>query len=255
MSRPQLRRPCGYPDIRPDLNDEVRVLQRALTRWGYQLKCEGFFGPVTHAAVCSFQRKKGINDSGIVGPKTWAAVLARGNADMSAGNPPRPPATSPPAPARPNPANTGSGPAWMKIAKNETGVHEYGGRAAHPRVVEYHHTTTLGRRDASSDETAWCSSFVNWCLKKVGIKGTNSAAAASWIRWGNGTEPRYGAITVIYDPASANSRLSRSGNHVGFLVEETGTHYVLLGGNQGDSVKVSRYPKRKWRLKGRRWPG
>jgi len=59
---------------------------------------------------------------------------------------------------------------------------------------------------------------------------------------------------VIYNAAAANSSLSRSGNHVGFLVEETSTHYALLGGNQSNSVKVTRFPKKKWRLKACRWP-
>ncbi|UQA55190.1 TIGR02594 family protein [Polyangium aurulentum] len=252
MARPTLRRPCGYPDNRPDLNDEVRELQRALNRWGYQLKAEGYFGPITDASVRSFQRKKGLEPDGIVGPKTWAAVLARGNADMSTGNPPRPPAAPPPEPARPSPAGAGNAPAWMKFAKAEVGVHEVAGKAKNPRIIEYHAATTLG---AKSDEIAWCASFVNWCLQKAGIRGTRSAAAASFATWGDATEARYGAICVIYNASAANSRLSTSGNHVGFLVEETGTHFVMLGGNQSDSVKVSNFPKSKWRLKGRRWPG
>ena len=61
------------------------------------------------------------------------------------------------------------------------------------RVIEYHSTT--GK--APNDETAWCSSFVNWSLKQVGIKGTNSAQAISWqiMHWGVAlSTPVYGAV-------------------------------------------------------------
>jgi len=64
---------------------------------------------------------------------------------------------------------------------------------------------------AAADETAWCSSFVNWVLRQAGIRGTNSAAAASWTSWGQSCHARVGAITVIFNSTAANSRLSRSG--------------------------------------------
>lgn len=91
-------------------------------------------------------------------------------------------------------------------------------------------------------------------MREGGYKGTNSAAAISWATWGTATTARSGAIAVIYNSKAANSSLSRSGNHVGFLIQETGTHYVLLGGNQGNQVKVSFFPKNSWALKAYRWP-
>ncbi|HLL52836.1 MAG TPA: TIGR02594 family protein, partial [Myxococcaceae bacterium] len=143
-------------------------------------------------------------------------------------------------------------PKWMDIAMGELGQKEIAGSSSNPRIVEYHASTSL---KASSDETAWCSSFVNWCLSRAGVKGTNSAAAASWVTWGNtSATPKNGAIAVIYNASAANSSLSTSGNHVGFLVEETDTHFVLLGGNQSNQVKVSSFAKSKWKLKGYRWP-
>lgn len=139
----------------------------------------------------------------------------------------------------------------MNVAKKEQGTHEVRGRSANPRIVAYHAATDLHAR---SDETAWCSSFVNWCLKQCGIRGTNSAGAASWKKWGSASASRYGAIAVVFNPAMARSSMTRTGNHVAFLVEETKTHYVLLGGNQGNAVKVSHYPKAKWKLLALRWP-
>eukprot|EP01156_Anaeramoeba_ignava_P011257 Anaeramoba_ignava/a482504_22.p5 GENE.a482504_22~~a482504_22.p5 ORF type:complete len:143 (+),score=5.17 a482504_22:255-683(+) len=75
---------------------------------------------------------------------------------------------------------------WFKIALEEmwAGVTEIRGRKHNPRIIEYHKSTTLR---ASNDETAWCSSFVNWCIEQAGLKGTDSAAARSWLKWGKKT--------------------------------------------------------------------
>jgi hypothetical protein len=70
---------------------------------------------------------------------------------------------------------------WMAIAMREQGQAEIKGPAANPRIIEYHAATTLRAR---SDETAWCSSFANWCMQQAGIPGTKSAAAISWMHWG-----------------------------------------------------------------------
>ncbi|WP_224984859.1 TIGR02594 family protein [Geomonas agri] len=67
---------------------------------------------------------------------------------------------------------------WMGIARKEIGQKEVAGHRDNPRILSYHATTTL---KATDDETPWCSSFVNWCLKQAGVKGTDSAAATSWV--------------------------------------------------------------------------
>lgn len=217
---------------------EVERLQTLLNQRllpSANLSVDGDFGPRTEAAVRLYQATVGLGIDGVVGPKTWAA-LEQGLVSN--------PATAPAIPAG------FPGAPWMAIATGEIGQREIRGAQHNPRIVEYHATTTLR---ATTDETAWCSSFVNWCLKQAGITGTNSAAAASWVNWGQAATAKAGAITVIYNQAAASS-LSISGNHVGFLVQETGTHYQLLGGNQSNQVKISSYPKTSWRLKGYRWP-
>lgn len=249
---PTLSFGSGTPDLSPYLRGDVQRLQRALNRAGYTLSADGEFGPQTDAAVRIFQRRHGLKDDGIVGPRTWSALLSDRPAVSGAGYTFRPPTATPPPPvAPPSIVATSITPAWMEIAKKEIGTHEVAGRSANPRVIEYHQSTDL---KAQSDEVAWCASFVNWALSKAGVRGTRSAAAASFASWGAKTEGRYGVIAVIYNAGAANSSLSRSGNHVGFLVEETSSHFILLGGNQSDSVKISSFSKRKWRLKAYRWP-
>lgn len=109
---------------------------------------------------------------------------------------------------------------------------------------------------AEIDETAWCAAFVNWCLKKSGLPGLDNDSAGlaeAWLDYGMPIEaPRYGAITVIYK-AAADSALTSTGNHVGFLIDGgLGDSVTLLGGNQGNQVKLSKFSG--WQIKGFVWP-
>lgn len=145
-------------------------------------------------------------------------------------------------------------PRWLAIARGEIGVHETPGPASTARIVEYHATCTLR---ATSDETPWCSSYVNWCLKGSGIVGTNSARAASWIEWGDHVPDaidRLGCVTVIYNAKAKATSLTASGNHVGFELSRTPEGIYLLSGNVGNSVKAKLFPYSAWTVKARRWP-
>lgn len=51
----------------------VKEVQRKVGFDGDQV--DGFFGPITEAAVRRFQREHGLVPDGIVGPNTWAALL------------------------------------------------------------------------------------------------------------------------------------------------------------------------------------
>lgn len=52
--------------------DDVRLVQRAVGE-----KEDGRFGPATEAAVRAFQRQGDLVPDGIVGPLTWAKIIAR----------------------------------------------------------------------------------------------------------------------------------------------------------------------------------
>jgi uncharacterized protein (TIGR02594 family) len=139
-----------------------------------------------------------------------------------------------------------SAPPWMAIATAEIGVKEFPGNQENPRILEYLHSTNLGAPFQSSDETAWCSAFVNWCMERAGYEGTDSAWARSWLNWGKPlSKPRAGCIVVL-------SRGEASG-HVGFYVSQSSNGIKMVGGNQSNQVCVSTYPKS--RLLGYRAPG
>jgi uncharacterized protein (TIGR02594 family) len=201
----------------------------------------GNFGPLTNAALVEFQKREGLTPLGTVTEETWNRLL-----DQSGRAAPLQ------APATPiGPAN------WMIIANQELekGVHEVKGKVHNEDIVKYHQSTSLGAGGKIvADEVAWCSSFVNWCLEEVNIEGTDSAAAASWLTWGQkSNDPAYGAITVLYNRHKPPDSPT-SGNHVGFLISSDEAHYTLLGGNQSDSVCIKNFAKTAWKLKGFRFP-
>ena len=60
----------------------VRRLQTWLQDIGYTLSDDGDFGPTTEATTKAFQRDHGLTIDGVVGQKTWAALLDARQADQ-----------------------------------------------------------------------------------------------------------------------------------------------------------------------------
>jgi uncharacterized protein (TIGR02594 family) len=121
-------------------------------------------------------------------------------------------------------------PNWIEVALKEIGETEIQG-GENPRILEYLRATDLGKPGNLEDETPWCSGFVNWCMQQVGFKGTRSAWAQSWAKWGKEVEPVIGSIVVF--------RWNNGTGHVGFVTGKKVGLVQVLGGNQSDSVNRS----------------
>ena len=86
---------------------------------------------------------------------------------------------------------------------------------------------------------AWCAAALNASLAQVGLPGTGSPAAKSFLNYGNPvSEPQHGDIVVLY-------RGARNGpyGHVGYVdrINPDGSVRVL-GGNQSQGVNYTNYP-------------
>ena len=69
VSLPTLRRGAGAVPGPP--NNDVRMLQQRLG-----ITADGRFGSGTEAAVRDYQRKRGLEVDGVVGPNTWTSLFA-----------------------------------------------------------------------------------------------------------------------------------------------------------------------------------
>jgi uncharacterized protein (TIGR02594 family) len=129
---------------------------------------------------------------------------------------------------------------WMAIARRKLGIHEIPGPGANTFILECLRSTTIGRPDNQSDETAWCSAFANRVMQLAGYDGTNSAWARSWLDWGREpADAEFGpGVIVILE------RGEYSG-HVGFLEDWDDGRVKLLGGNQGNAVSEAWFPMRR----------
>ncbi|BAU40166.1 hypothetical protein [Ralstonia phage RSP15] len=146
-----------------------------------------------------------------------------------------------------------SGTPWMPIAISQRGVNEEENKA---QIIEYH---KIGGGINTNEQTPWCSSFVNWCLKKANVKGTGSALARSFLNWGKDvgtTNIPYGAIVVLRGTRGPSS------GHVCFVTKDLGNKIEVIGGNQttdgshrydtGGRVTIVNFPKD--RIVGARMP-
>lgn len=125
----------------------------------------------------------------------------------------------------------------LEIALKEYGTKEITGKSHNKKILEYF--SEIGHAWVRDDETAWCAAFVNWVLKKAGTEGTGRLNARSFLKWGQKLEQPYlGCLVVLW-------RISKKSpyGHVGFYINSDDDWVWILGGNQNNEVKISKYPK------------
>jgi uncharacterized protein (TIGR02594 family) len=131
---------------------------------------------------------------------------------------------------------------------SQMGVAEMPGEDAHPFVRWCLSRVGFGLK--ASDETAWCSAFVNTVHEMCGLPRSKSAAARSWLAVGTPIELadwKIGDVVIITrgDGPQPGPEVISAQGHVGFLadVDETVKKEIaILGGNQGNRISVARFP-------------
>lgn len=130
---------------------------------------------------------------------------------------------------------------WMKTALAEAA--SYGGKdegLIDERIKTYH--SEGGSAKGKGSGTAWCASFVCWCIKQKGYSNPLSAGSRLFLTSGTveKCEAFYGAVAIFSDCNKAGDDIYDSG-HASFVYGKIGSKYALLGGNQNDMLKVSEY--------------
>ena len=129
------------------------------------------------------------------------------------------------------------------------------GKEDNPEIIKYF-TALEFSGDWLHDETSWCAAIVNWTLKECGLpylKALNARALLVMpalypdkFELVMPRKPKMGDIAIYWrgshpDELIPGSNLKKG--HVGFYIRDDGTYDFVLGGNQGNTVKVSGYYK------------
>jgi uncharacterized protein (TIGR02594 family) len=130
--------------------------------------------------------------------------------------------------------------AIFKIAVAELGQKEIIGAENNPFIVNY--ANEAGFPWVNDDETPWCSIFLNWVAKKAGLQCSHNLNARSWLNVGQPVDlcPEPGDI-VIFWRESPDSWKGHVAIFFGFSAD--GKRIYCLGGNQGNQVSISAFPK------------
>jgi uncharacterized protein (TIGR02594 family) len=133
------------------------------------------------------------------------------------------------------------------LAQRFVGIKEVGGQVDNPMILAM---LTLDMSWPENDEVPWCSAFANYICWLARLPRSKSLRARSWLTVGRGiplddAEP--GDIIVLQRGAGQQPgpEVIEAPGHVGFYAGRFGDFIEVLGGNQSDTVKVSRYPKSK----------
>lgn len=129
----------------------------------------------------------------------------------------------------------------LETARGYLGTKEVTGPADNPKIMEMYRT--IGQDWVEHDEMAWCAAFVGHCLETSGVASTRKLNARSYLAWGEKVpsieQAKEGDIIVLSRGSSGWQ------GHVAFFLRAVGQQVEVLGGNQGNGVSVSRYPKSK----------
>lgn len=179
-------------------------------------------GPTASASWKKVQAFLNIAVDGIAGPQTLGAVIRQ----LS-----RQDATDAAAPSDLDPYG---------LARTYIGTTEIPGRRHNPIIVRWSRTFVSWVND---DETAWCSSFVNAMARECGYEHSGKLNARSWLDVGlpvSLAEARPGDVVVFW----RGKRHSWTG-HVAFFEHFNKKRQLIyaLGGNQGNEVNITAYPR------------
>ncbi len=185
---------------------------------------DGIAGPRTRSAIRAFQAQSGLAVDGIAGPKTQARLFAPTG-----------------------PLNIPAALPWLAEAKRLIGLTEAAGAADNPVILDWAKAAEV---TFAHDEIPWCGLFMAHCIGSALPEEplpANPLSARNWLKFGIDVAPQLGAILVFW-------RGSKQGwaGHVALYWGQDADSFHVLGGNQSDSVTVTRIARS--RLLGARWP-
>lgn len=210
----------------------TKEIQQALSDAGFNPgTIDGVRGRRTIRAIKEFQTANGLVADGLVGPKTKEILFKEedtggGEDEFSI------PSTIP----------------WLEAAFSLIGTQEQPGIGSNEAILGW--AENLELTSYNDDDIPWCGLFVAHCVGSQMPEETlpnNPLGARKWDGFGYEVSPRLGAVMVFWRGSPEGWK-----GHVGLYWAEDDSAYHILGGNQSNSVNVTRVAKD--RLISARWP-
>lgn len=207
-------------------------LQSRLVAHGYRIAVDGAIGGETKRALLRFQRRAGLEETGIADRETVAALRA--------------------APGEPDAASavtaetvpTETMPPWAAEMHRRMGLHEVRDNGILSAWLK------AGRFLGNPARLPWCGDAIETCFAKTlpfEPVPNNPFFAQAWAKFGvSANGPKIWSVGVI--------RWSASSGHVGLVADHDPVRrrVRLLGGNQSNAVTLSWFPLAKFIAF--RWP-
>ena len=132
------------------------------------------------------------------------------------------------------------------IAQRFVGIKEVGGSVDNPQIMAM---LKLDNDWPEADEVPWCSAFANYVCWLLRLPRSKSLRARSWLEVGKGIpldSASPGDVVVLKRGSGEQPgpEVLKAPGHVGFYAGRFGDFIEVLGGNQSDTVKISRYNKK-----------
>lgn len=133
------------------------------------------------------------------------------------------------------------------LAERFLAIKEVGGAVDNPQIMSM---LKLDNSWPTNDEVPWCSAFVNYIAWLARAPRSKDLRARSWLEVGRGidfdaAEPGDVVIITRGIGDQPGPDVIDAPGHVGFYAGTFHGFIEILGGNQSDTVKVSRYPREK----------
>jgi uncharacterized protein (TIGR02594 family) len=139
---------------------------------------------------------------------------------------------------------------WLDISEKYEGLSEVAGSRSNPTILHWLQVEGKGGKGVKDDATPWCGATMAGVFTECGmgdILPENPLGAREWLKVGEKLDaPRVGAIVVFPRPPHSWS------GHVGLVTKFDDKTLWVRGGNQGDKVCVSTFPRKA--ALGFRWP-
>ena len=208
-----------------DRNADVGELQKALKAAGIDVgTIDEWFYKKTLAGLKKFQKSKGLKGTGVIpanGGKTFEYLGLK--------------FTPPGEDELPKPSESDHAwnAPWVLANIDMLGRTETDPLLNARYVPEWAKEGLPGYKSLAGNTRAWCSVAHNADKRKVGVKGTDSAGAASWTK--------YGVACPFWFGASLPIRHKSGGRHIAtflYWIDEAKKIAAVYGGNQGNKLSI-----------------